>query len=367
MPLPIRAAVLRDRNAPFVLEDLDLADPRHGQVLVRIVGVGFCHTDILPRDPGYFAAPPIIVGHEGSGIVEAIADGVSGVAVDDHVVLSFDSCHDCDNCRTGRPAYCFGFFSRNLSGCAPDGPGPVTDRTGTPISSRWFGQSSMATYTVVDARNLTVVDRSLPIELLGPLGCGVQTGAGSVLNTLDTAAGSAFAVFGAGAVGLSAVMAAKVAGAARIIAIDLNSERLDLAHSLGATDVLLATEDQIAKRIRKMTGGGVHTALDTTGVSAVIATALDSLRPAGRLGTVGTATGDLVLPGSALAKGKHIMGILEGDAVPQVFLPRLIALWRQGVFPFDRLIRTYPLTEINAAEADAADGSVIKPVLLSDV
>jgi aryl-alcohol dehydrogenase len=265
---------------------------------------------------------------------------------------------------SGHPAYCFGFFARNLSGRGPEGPGPLTDLSGNAISSRWFGQSSLATHAVVSARNVVVVDKDLPLHLLGPLGCGIQTGAGSALIALKVGTGDTFAVFGAGAVGLSAIMAARVAGASRIIAVDLHASRLNLALELGATDVIEGSVDDIARQIRKLTGGGAHAALDTTGVPQVIASAIDSLRPTGTVGLVGAATRELVLAPAALAAGKNIMGILEGDAVPQLLLPRLIELWRQGRFPFDRLIRTYPLAEITVAEADAASGDTIKPVLL---
>ncbi|NDV10364.1 NAD(P)-dependent alcohol dehydrogenase [Rhodococcus sp. IEGM 248] len=360
----IEAAVLRHHDVPFEIETVELADPTGGQLRVRIAGVGFCHTDVLPRDPSFLARPPIVVGHEGAGVVEEVGAGVTGIEVGDHVLLSFDSCGLCENCAGGHPAYCFAFFARNLAGRGPDGPGPLTDLSGNAISSRWFGQSSLATHAVVSARNVVVVDKDLPLHLLGPLGCGIQTGAGSALIALKVGTGDTFAVFGAGAVGLSAVMAARVVGASRIIAVDLHANRLDLALELGATDVIEGSADDIARQIRKLTGGGVHAALDTTGAPQVIASAIDSLRPTGTVGLVGAATRELVLAPAALAAGKNIMGILEGDAVPQLLLPRLIELWRQDRFPFDRLIRTYPLSEITAAEADAASGATIKPVLL---
>ena len=357
------AAVLRDPEGPFTLESVDLADPGAGEVLVEVFGVGFCHTDVLPRQPGFLASPPIVVGHEGAGIVRAAGPG-AGVAVGAHVALSFDSCGRCANCVTGRPAYCATFFSRNLTGRPVAGPGPVVDANGAPVAARWFGQSSFATHCLAGPRNVVVVDDDLPLELLGPLGCGIQTGAGSVLRALDVRAGSSVAVFGAGAVGLAAVMAAALAGAAVIVAVDLHDARLELAQELGATHVVRGDADGLARHLRAVTGGGARYALDTTGDPAVIAAAVDALRPTGTLGLVGAGSRDLVLRADALAAGKNLMGILEGDAVPQVFLPELIALWRQGRFPFDRLIRTYPLSKINEAERDAASGAVVKPVLL---
>lgn len=364
--MQVHAAVLRDRTAPFVLERVELADPDVGEVLVEIAGTGFCHTDVLPRQDGFLAAPPLIAGHEGAGVVIAVGPGVGDVAVGSHVLLSFDSCGRCANCAVGRPAYCETFFLRNLSGKAQGGPGPVVDAEGNAVSARWFGQSSFASHAIAGPRNVVVVDEDLPLHLLGPLGCGVQTGAGSVLIALGVEAGSSVAVFGAGGVGLAAVMAARVAGATTIVAVDLYDARLELAQELGATHVLRGDAEDVAGRIRKLTRGGVQYALDTTGAPAVIAAGVDALRPTGTIGLVGAGSRELVLGPSALAAGKNVMGILEGDAVPQVFLPRLIALWRAGQFPFDKLIRTYPLSAVNEAEQDAARGVTIKPVLIPE-
>jgi aryl-alcohol dehydrogenase len=362
----MQAAVLRDRTAPFALECVRIAEPGPGQVLVELAGTGFCHTDVLPRQPGFLAAPPLIAGHEGAGVVTAIGPGVHDIAVGGHVLLSFDSCGTCANCAAGHPAYCDTFFARNLTGKAGSGPGPVTDAHGEPIAARWFGQSSFATHAIAGPRNVVAVDEDLPLHLLGPLGCGIQTGAGSVLIALGVRAGTSIAVFGAGGVGLAAVLAARVAGASTIVAVDLHSARLELALELGATHVVRSESADVSAQVRKLIRGGAQYALDTTGLPAVIAGAIDALRPTGTIGLVGAVSQDLVLAPAALAAGKKIVGILEGDAVPQVFLPQLIALWQQGRFPFDKLIRTYPLSAINEAERDAANGVTVKPVLIPE-
>ncbi|MFI6321012.1 NAD(P)-dependent alcohol dehydrogenase [Nonomuraea sp. NPDC050556] len=359
--MKIEAAVLRDPGGLYTIEHVDLADPGPGQILVRIAGTGFCHTDVLPRVPGYPAAPPIITGHEGAGVVEAVGPGVSGIAPGAHVVLSFDSCGRCDNCLGGHPAYCAHMFRLNLTG----GRSPVSDEEGKPLAARWFGQSSFATHSLATARNVVEVDRDLPLELLGPLGCGIQTGAATVLVALRARAGSSVVVFGAGGVGLSAVMAARVAGAATIIAVDLHDNRLDLARELGATATLPGADPDLVRQIHRLTGGGgAQYAVETTGSPKVIEKAVDALRPTGTVALLGVQSGPLVLPPTALAQGKNIMGVIEGDAVPQSFIPRLVELWRQERFPFDRLIRTYPLSAINDAERDSASGVTIKPVLL---
>jgi aryl-alcohol dehydrogenase len=313
------------------------------------------------------AEPPLILGHEGSGVVIGRGADVVDVAVGDSVVLSFDHCGACTACNDGHPAYCRAFWGRNMVGRTKAGAQRIRDTAGTPIGGHWFGQSSFASHALVAARNVVPVPNDVPLELLGPLGCGVLTGAGSIFQVLQVAAGSSTAVFGAGTVGLSAVMAAAAAGADRVIAVDLHRNRLDLALELGATGAVDATalsSAEIAERVVKLSGGGTHTALDTTGAAPVIAAGLAGLRTRGTLGLVSAVRGDIVLPGDALATGKTVTGILEGDAVPRVLIPELIDLWRTGRLPFDRLIRTYPISDINRAEADMASGETIKPVLI---
>lgn len=222
-----------------------------------------------------------------------------------------------------------------------DGTTAVRDANGTEISSRWFAQSSFATHALATARNTVVVDHSLPLEKLGPLGCGIQTGAATVLVALNVQPGETLVVFGAGAVGLAAVMAARVAGASTIIAVDLHRHRLELGAELGATHVLDGTSDDLLSQIKALTGGGVDYAIDTTGVPAVMMTALGCVRMAGTCAFVGIQTGDLVLDGLALV-GKTAIGILEGSANPHTFIPRMINLWQEGRFPFDRLIQEFP-------------------------
>ena len=361
-----RAAVLRAGDAPYSIESLELAGPGPGEILVRIAGVGMCHTDMVPRAPEFasLAPLPLVTGHEGAGVVEAVGSGVAGIAVGDHVVLSFDSCGSCTNCRGGHPAYCETFLPRNLSGRSVDGSSPATDAAGKPVGARWFGQSSFATYSIATPRNAVVVDRSLPLDILGPLGCGIQTGAGSVLIAMGVRAGSSIAVYGAGAVGLAAIMAAHVAGATTIIAVDLHPSRLKLARQLGATHAIDGKAADVGAQILSLVTGGVDYTFDTTGVPSVIVGAVMALRPLGVCGLVGVRGADLVIPPLSLELGRTVVGIIEGDAVPQRFIPQLVELWRQGRFPFDRLIGKFPLAKIDEAERASLAGEVVKPVLL---
>ncbi|MBB5895458.1 NAD(P)-dependent alcohol dehydrogenase [Kutzneria kofuensis] len=354
-----RAAVLRSFDQGFSLEEITLADLRPDEVLVEIAGVGMCHTDLILRDPAMAAAlAPVVLGHEGSGIVTAVGAAVSGVRTGDHVVLSFASCGTCRECLLGAPAYCEEFTVRNVSGGYPDGSTGATDSAGGPVRNRWFGQSSFARHAVASERDVVVVDPELPLELLGPLGCGMQTGAGAVLNEMRLAPGQSIAVFGAGAVGLAAVMAAKLAGARDIVVVDLLESRLDVAKELGATRIVRGGDGDITAEV-----AGMDFSFETTAVEKVIGDAIAVLGRRGKAVLAGVGPGLLTVPPSKLA-GRTVTYVLEGSAVPKVFIPRLIGFWRDGRFPFDRLIRTYPLAGIDAAEADSLSGATIKPVLL---
>ena len=353
----IQAAILRDPAKPFTVEDVELGEPGPGEVLVRVAGSGMCHTDVVLRQLPELRLP-MVFGHEGSGVVEAVGPGVRSVAPGDHVVLSYDSCGRCARCLTSMAPYCDQFMARNLAGVRVDGTTGATDSAGMPVAARWFGQSSFASHAIATERNVVAVDASLPLEMLGPLGCGLQTGAGSVLIALGVRPATSIAVFGTGAVGLAAVMAARIAGAAEIIAVDLHPARRELALELGATRAIDGADPDLAAAI-----GQVHYCFDTTGVPAVAATAISVLRPGGTCGLVGAGGGEIRLRPEALA-GRSLRYILEGDAIPQQFIPRLIGLWQRGRFPFDRLLRSYPLDQINDAERDSANGTTIKPILL---
>ncbi|XRQ06758.1 NAD(P)-dependent alcohol dehydrogenase [Actinomadura welshii] len=363
--MQITAAVLRAADAPYTIESLDLADPGPGEVLVRVAGAGMCHTDLLGRVPGDLVGKPVVLGHEGSGVVEAVGPGVTGVTEGDHVVMSFDSCGACDNCRAGVPGACPQMMALNMLAAPLDGTPRATTGDGEAVHTRWFGQSSFASHALGTVHNVVPVSPDVPLEQLGPLGCGVQTGAASVLVSLGVRAGDSIAIFGAGAVGLAAVMAARVAGAAVIVAVDLHESRLDLARELGATHVLNGADEDLAGQIRAISGGeGVQYSFDTTAVPEVVSTAVASLRTTGVCGLVGVGAAEYTLDANLLLMGRTVKGIIEGDAVPQTFIPKMIELWRQGRFPFDRLITSYPLDQINQAEADAQSGKVVKPVLV---
>ncbi|WP_072803274.1 NAD(P)-dependent alcohol dehydrogenase [Rhodococcoides yunnanense] len=355
------AAILREPEGKFSIEPVELADLGPKEVLVRIVGAGFCHTDMMPRGLAQWVLPAIL-GHEGSGIVEGIGSEVDGVRVGDSVVLTFASCGVCPQCVTAHPAYCVDFLGLNMSAKKPDGTTSANDAQGAPVANRWFGQSSFAHHAIVGERGVVVVDSDLPLETLGPLGCGIMTGAGAVLNVMDVKPGQSIVVFGAGAVGLAAVMAAKVAGATDIVAVDLHESRLDLARELGATRVVSAAQDDLREAI--VAGGiGMDHALDTTGVASVMNLAVTTLAYGGGLILVGASIDQVTVHPTQLS-GRRVTYVFEGDADPKTFVPYLITLWRDGRFPFDRLVKTYPFDQIDVAEADSKSGIAVKPVLL---
>ena len=361
----IKAAIVRRKGGPFQIETLAVQEPRADEVLVRIVATGMCHTDIVIRDQVYPVPLPIVLGHEGAGVVESVGTAVRKVAPGDHVVLSFMSCGHCAKCTSGQPAYCAKGHPLCFGGAREDGSTATRDGDAAPVHDHFFGQSSFGTFALANERTVVKVPKDVPLERLGPLGCGIQTGAGSVMNALKVGPGASFAAFGAGSVGLSAVMAARIVGATVIIAVDVIPARLALAKEIGATHVVNAVEDDPVAAIFEMTGG-VDFALESTGRPEVVRQAIDALGTRGACGIVGaapigtTASFDM---GGLMSPGKSIRGIIQGDSVPELFIPQLIELHRQGRFPFDRLIKFYGLDEINQAAADSESGATIKPIL----
>lgn len=361
--IPARAAVLNSIRGPLEIQSVIVQEPRADEIRVRLVATGICHTDLIMAGGALRAEPPVILGHEGAGIVESVGANVTTHAVGDAVVLSFAHCGQCECCVEGAPSYCHEFGPRNFACQRADGTSSIVSMQ--PIRSHFFGQSSFATYAVCDPRNAIRVRKDVPLELLGPLGCGFQTGAGAVINVLNVEAGASIAVFGAGAVGLSAIMAAAAVGATTIVAIDRNPSRLELARELGATHQVLFDDDYQLSRIQQIVPRGVRYALDTTGVPAVVSAAIEALSPRGVCGLVAGGPGATApLPFNHMfVGGRTVRGIMEGDVVPASFIPMLIDLYAQGRFPFDKLIRFYSLDDINLAFADAASGEVVKPVI----
>jgi aryl-alcohol dehydrogenase len=281
-------------------------------------------------------------------------------------VLTYGACGHCNACNGGHGAYCKQFFGLNFGGGDLEGRTAIEDEQGRPLHDHFFSQSSFASFALARENNAIKVPHDAPLELLGPLGCGIQTGAGAVINSLKVRPGSSFASLGAGAVGLSAVMAARVAGATTIIAVDVVPSRLALAKELGATHTVNSREVDMIEAIRQITDGGVDFALESTGRPEVLSQGIDALGSLGAMGVVGApplgtkAEFDI---NSLLLGGRTIRGIVEGDSVPQVFIPQLVQLYQQGRFPFDKLVKFYSLDQINQAAEDSTSGVTLKPIL----
>jgi len=361
----INAAVVQEHGGPFVTEKLFLEPPRADEIVVRVVATGICQTDLGMRD-GHFPSPlPVVLGHEGAGVVVETGADVTSLEPGDHVVLTYLSCGDCPPCRADEPASCRAFTPLCFGGCRPDGTHAIHGPDGNGVNDRFFGQSSFATHLVANQRNAVRIEKDVPLDLVGPLGCGIMTGAGSIWNVLKTGVGGSVAIFGAGSVGLSAVMAAKVAQAGTIIAVDIVPSRLEKAMELGATHVINAAEGDVAERIRAIMPDGVEGAFDTTGRFDVIQGALRSLAQCGTLALVSIAQpGPLPVDLMDLIPGcKTIRGVIEGGGDPAAMIPEMIRLQQEGLFPFDKLITHYPFAQINEACADTASGKAIKAVL----
>ncbi len=349
----IRAAVLRRPGERLAIEELELEDPAENEVLVRIIASGICRTDIDFCE--YGTSFPVVLGHEGAGVIEQVGKAVTGLRAGDHVVLSYQSCGQCEACAKDHPADCRHFWEMNFGFARLDGSNAIATKG---VHGNFFGQSSFATYTLATRRNLIHVNKELPLELLAPLGCGLQTGAGTVLNSLAVKAGESLATFGTGTVGLAAVMAGRLVGADPIIAVDIVPKRLKLARYLGATHCINSRKADVAESILGIAGSGVDHVVESTGNPTLVRLAGELLNPGGSSALL--AGGENV---DSLPTGRKVLNVIQGDAVPQRFIPYLIRLYQSGRFPFDRLITFYDFHDINRAISDVKRGKTIKPVL----
>ncbi|AMK25580.1 NAD(P)-dependent alcohol dehydrogenase [Sphingobium sp. TKS] len=360
--MKIQAAVVRNPGR-FDIAHVDLDAPRADEILVRVVAAGICHTDISVLNGDIPWPRPALLGHEGAGIVMSAGASITDLAPGDQVVMSFASCGTCGRCTDGAIAYCENFATYNFSGRRPDGS-PNCHLDGEPVGASFFSQSSFAAYVIARRSNVVKVSSVLPLPMLAPLGCGIQTGAGAVLNRLKPERGSSIAIFGMGAVGLSAVLAARISGCDPIIAVDLHEERLALAREMGATHILRGDSADLAATLRNLSDGGVAYAVEATGVPAVMATVTGCLRKTGEVVLLGVPAAREISFPSGIMRGITIHTCVEGDSDPQEMIPRLIELHKTGDFPFEKMIRFFPFADINEAVGEMKNGNAVKPVLL---
>jgi aryl-alcohol dehydrogenase len=363
--MQVEAAVCYEKAAPFQIKTLTLDGLGPDDVLVKIVGSGLCHTDLAARDGAVPVPKPCVLGHEGSGIVEAVGDNVSKVVPGDHVVLTYAFCGQCRACDSGHPAYCEKFVLLNFTDERSGEAGTFHDGD-KEVHGHFFGQSSFANLAVSNQHNVIKVRKDAPLELLGVLGCGIQTGAGTVINALEARPGESIVVFGVGPVGLSAILAAKVCGCTTIIAVDVLDSRLKIASELGATHVVKVLPDiSTTEQILAIISSGVNYAVDTSGRVENCRAGLDALGVFGKLAFVGVPRNEKPIEADMfkmLLKGQSMLGVVEGDSFPEVFIPKLIDLYLSGKFPFDRMITKYPFHQINQAIDDQKQGKVVKVI-----
>jgi aryl-alcohol dehydrogenase len=364
--MKITAAVVRAPYAPFAIETLDLTEPRADELLVEVAASGMCATDLHGRD-GYFPSMPFpaVFGHEGTGIVRAVGAAVTEFKPGDHVLMAYPWCGECPNCRSLRQSYCLSVRRLKMGGTRADGS-TLHAKDGTPVYSAFFQQSSFGNFTIANERFAVKVRNDVPLELLCPLACGGQTGAGAVLNVMKPAPGDSFAVFGVGSVGLSGMMAAKIAGCDPIIAVDVHEHRLALARELGATHTINHTgRTDVVAEIRKITGHGVRYSLETSALPSVLREAIEALMQAGTCILLGSARAgtDASFEMPFLQGGRMVRGVVQGESIPKEFIPVLADHIVAGRFPTERLITFYDLADINRAAAESSVGTTIKPVI----
>jgi Zn-dependent alcohol dehydrogenase len=363
--MQITAAVVQELHGPFVVRDVELDEPGPGEVLVKVAATGFCHTDGIARHGDLPFPVPGVLGHEGAGTVAAVGPGVTSVHEGQAVVIGWPSCGACRNCQDGEPRYCLRLGEAIVGGHRLDGPSALRTRDGEPLASHFFGQSSFATYSLTTESALVPVPEGLPVEMMGPLACGLSTGAGAVFHTARPLPGASLVVYGVGTVGLAAIMAATNSPATTIIAVDRHASRLRMATEMGATHVVDATDTNVVEAINDICGGPADLALECTGVISVVRQAVDSVGMRGTCILIGGAPAGAEFSVDHLSTlwGKSIVGTLGGSGRSLRLIGGLMGLYAQGRFPFDRLVEYFPLERIEEAVEASSSGDVIKPVL----
>ncbi|WP_164702584.1 NAD(P)-dependent alcohol dehydrogenase [Modestobacter sp. KNN46-3] len=363
--MKVTAAVVEEQHGPFIVRDVELDEPGPGEVLVRVAATGFCHTDGIARDGDMPFPLPGVLGHEGSGTVAAVGEGVTGLSEGQPVVIGWPWCGQCRNCLDGEPRYCLRLGELVIGGHRLDGPSALRTTEGSPLASHFFGQSSFATHSLTTANALVPIPAGLPVELMGPLACGLATGAGAVFNTARPQPGASLVVYGAGTVGLAAVMAARNTPATTIIAVDRHESRLRLATELGATHVVDASDTDAVQAVTEICGGPADFALECTGVVPVIRQAVDSVGMRGTCLLIGGAPAGAEFSVDHISTlwGKSIVGTLGGSDRSPRLIGALMDLYAAGRFPFDRLVEYFPLERISDAMEASYSGAVVKPVI----
>lgn len=372
--MKIRAAILEQsglpapyaQSKPLRIAEVDLAGPGQGEVLVRIMAAGLCHSDLSVIEGNRPRPLPMVLGHEAAGIVESLGPGVDDLVVGDYVVFVFvPSCGSCECCSDGRPALCVPGAAANGAGVLISGQRRLSEHQHD--LNHHLGVSAFAEYATVSRHSLVKIDRSVPFEQAALFGCAVLTGVGAVFNGAAVKPGDKVAVVGLGGVGMAALLGAKAAGAEQIVAIDLSPEKLQLALSMGATDVFLASAEGVTENIKQATRGGVDHAIELAGAVAALQLSYQIVKRGGQL-----TTGGLPAPAamfsfpavSLVAEEKTVRGSYLGSCVPARDIPRFVRMFQRGILPVDRLLsEVMPLSEINAGFDKLREGALLRGVV----
>jgi S-(hydroxymethyl)glutathione dehydrogenase/alcohol dehydrogenase len=362
-----RAVLCRELNKPVVVETITVDGPKRGEVTVKIAACGVCHSDLSATNGTIALPPPLVLGHEGAGEVVEVGEGVTGLAVGDHVVASFIyMCGKCRFCSGGRPVLCVEQGKALLT--PPEGTPRTKDADGKPLNI-FSGCGVMAEYATLSVDNVVKIDPKIPLDRAALVGCAVTTGVGAVFNTARVEPGSTVAVFGCGGVGLNAIQGAAIAGAGRILAIDTMDAKLEMARKFGATDVLKVVPGQDPTReIKKLTGGGPDYAFECVGSGALAEAAYKAIRRGGKAVIVGVARATEAAsfkPMTMVFEEKSLQGSYFGSCVPRIDFPRMLQLYMAGKLKLDELItQRYKIDEAPQAFADLESGKNARGVIV---
>jgi S-(hydroxymethyl)glutathione dehydrogenase/alcohol dehydrogenase len=363
-----RAVLCRTTGAPVVVEEIDVEFPRRGEVMVKLAACGICHSDLSATNGTIPMPAPLVLGHEGAGVVIAVGEGVREYALGDHVLSSFVSmCGHCRYCQTGRPQLCDQAAKAAIS--LPDGSVRTRDLAGEPLHV-FSGCGVMAEYATLHVDNVVKIGTDVPLDRACLIGCGVMTGVGAAVNTARVEPGSIAVVFGCGGVGLNAIQGCRIAGAAMIVAVDLADAKLELARTFGATHVMNSATPELVKALRRLTGGGADYAFECVGKGEIVAQAYGVLAKGGKAVVVGVAAPrdmTTLRTASLTFEEKTLTGSYFGSARPRQDFPRLLALYREKRLKLDELItRRYRIDEAPQAFADLAEGRNARGVIVFD-
>jgi alcohol dehydrogenase len=375
MPIRCKAAVLRQSGAPapfadskpIVIEEVELADPKATEVVIKIGGSGLCHSDLSVINGDRPRPTPLVLGHEGSGEIVEVGSAITDVAVGDHIVFQFSaSCGRCRRCLEGRPQVCEVAAVSKGAGELMAGGSRITSMNGERIAHH-AGVSCMSEYAVSDRGSIVVIDKSLPLADAALFGCAVMTGVGAVINTARILPGDTVAIVGLGGVGLNGILGAKLGGAEKIIAIDLEDSKLGLARQLGATHTVNARDADAVQQVRDISNGGVDYAVDLAGTIPAMDTAYAITRYGGSVVTAGLSPSTAKFSftqGDLVSQEKSIRGSYMGSCVPVRDIPRFISLYQQGRLPVDALIDGYVgFDELNAGFDKLQDVKTVRQIL----